>query len=224
MMSDEVAKRVLTLLASSPGVELLDLTGGAPELNPNSRWLIREARRLGRRVIDRCNLTVLLEPGMEDLPEFLAEHLVEVVASLPCYGPENVDRQRGHGAFDKSIAALRRLRDRAAARPRLQPGRRLPAAAAGGARDTLPRRAARPVRPRVPPSPHPHQHADQPVRRGPRARGPARGVHEPPREPLQSRDGGGAHVSLAGERRLRRSALRLRLQPDARPAARCRTS
>src|SRR5438034_1268606 len=109
MMTDEVAKRVLTLLASSPGVELLDLTGGAPELNPNFRWLIREARRLGRRVIDRCNLTVLLEPGMEDLPEFLAEHLVEVVASLPCYGPENVDRQRGHGAFDKSIAALRRL-------------------------------------------------------------------------------------------------------------------
>jgi len=109
MMTDEVAKRVLTLLASSPGVELLDLTGGAPELNPNFRWLIREARRLGRRVIDRCNLTVLLEPGMEDLPEFLAEHRVEVVASLPCYGPENVDRQRGHGVFDKSIAALRRL-------------------------------------------------------------------------------------------------------------------
>src|SRR5437016_928030 len=109
MMTDEVAKRVLTLLASSPGVELLDLTGGAPELNPNFRWLIREARRLGRRVIDRCNLTVLLEPGMEDLPEFFATHAVEVVASLPCYGPENVEKQRGRGVFDKSIEALRRL-------------------------------------------------------------------------------------------------------------------
>jgi len=109
MMSYEVATRVLILLASSPGVELLDLTGGAPELNPNFRWLIREARRLGRRVIDRCNLTVLLEPGMEDLPDFLAAHRVEVVASLPCYGPANVDRQRGQGVFEKSIAALRRL-------------------------------------------------------------------------------------------------------------------
>jgi radical SAM/Cys-rich protein len=109
MMTYEVAKRVLTLLARSSGVELLDLTGGAPELNPNFRWLIREARRLGRRVIDRCNLTVLLEPGMEDLPDFLAAHLVEVVASLPCYGPANVDRQRGHGVFEKSIVAIRRL-------------------------------------------------------------------------------------------------------------------
>src|SRR2546430_3335480 len=105
MMSDEVAKRVLTLLASSPGVELLDLTGGAPELNPNFRWLIREARRLGRRVIDRCNLTVLLEPGMEDLPEFLAEHRVEVGASLPCYGPENLDRPRWPRAFAQTIQA-----------------------------------------------------------------------------------------------------------------------
>jgi radical SAM/Cys-rich protein len=108
-MSRETAERALDLLARSPSVEVLDLTGGAPEMNPSFRFLVEEARRLGRRVVDRCNLTILLEPGMDDLPEFLAEHDVEVVASLPCYQPENVERQRGRGAFDKSIEALRRL-------------------------------------------------------------------------------------------------------------------
>ena len=109
VMGEAVATRVLELLAASADVATVDLTGGAPELNPHFRRLVGRARELGRHVIDRCNLTVLLEPGMEDLPEFFATHAVEVVASLPCYGPENVDRQRGHGAFDKSIAALRRL-------------------------------------------------------------------------------------------------------------------
>jgi radical SAM/Cys-rich protein len=117
VMTYEVAKRILALLACSPDVELLDLTGGAPELNPSFRWLVQEARRLGRRVIDRCNLTVLLEPGMEDLPDFLAAHRVEMVASLPCYGPENVDRQRGRGVFVKSITALRRLNTLGFGRP-----------------------------------------------------------------------------------------------------------
>jgi radical SAM/Cys-rich protein len=106
-----IAGRVIDLLAASPAVEVLDLTGGAPELNPSFRFLVREARRLGRRVIDRCNLTVLLEPGMEDLGEFLADHGVEVIASLPCYGPERVDEQRGQGTFAKSIDALRLLND-----------------------------------------------------------------------------------------------------------------
>ena len=87
----------------------LDITGGAPEMNPHFRWLVAEARRLGRRVIDRCNLTILVAPGFTDLPEYLAEKQVEIVASLPCYGPENTDRQRGEGVFEKSIAALRRL-------------------------------------------------------------------------------------------------------------------
>ncbi len=104
-----VAARVVELLAATPSIEVVDLTGGAPELCPHFRWLVGEARRLGRRVIDRCNLTILLEPGMEDLADFLAANRVEVVASLPCYGPEKVDRQRGHGVFAKSIAALRRL-------------------------------------------------------------------------------------------------------------------
>jgi radical SAM/Cys-rich protein len=103
------ALRVLELLAASPGVGTLDLTGGAPELHPEFRDLVAEARRLGRRVIDRCNLTVLFEPGQEDTAEFLARHEVEVVASLPCYTAENVDGQRGRGVFDGSIAGLQRL-------------------------------------------------------------------------------------------------------------------
>ncbi len=109
VMGAAVAARVVELLAATPSIEVVDLTGGAPELCPHFRWLVGEARRLGRRVIDRCNLTILLEPGMEDLADFLAANRVEVVASLPCYGPEKVDRQRGHGVFAKSIAALRRL-------------------------------------------------------------------------------------------------------------------
>lgn len=87
----------------------LDLTGGAPELHPRFRWLVEAARALGARVIDRCNLTVLLESGQETLAEFLAAQGVEVVASLPCYLPDNVDRQRGRGVYDASIAGLRRL-------------------------------------------------------------------------------------------------------------------
>jgi radical SAM/Cys-rich protein len=87
----------------------MDVTGGAPELNGNFRRLVSEVRRLGRGVIDRCNLTVLFEPGQEDLAEFLATHGVAVVASLPCYTADNVERQRGHGVFDKSIRALQRL-------------------------------------------------------------------------------------------------------------------
>jgi radical SAM/Cys-rich protein len=109
VMSRRVAERVVLLLERTPGAEILDLTGGAPELNPSFRWLVGEARRLGRRVIDRCNLTILLEPGVEHLAQFLASNDVHVVASLPCYQAENVERQRGRGAFDKSIEALRRL-------------------------------------------------------------------------------------------------------------------
>lgn len=108
-MSAEVADRLLTLLAASPGVECLDLTGGAPELNAEFRRLVRVSRRLGLRVIDRCNLSVLFEPGQEELAAFLAEERVEVVASLPCYLEDNVDQQRGRGAFDKSIDGLRVL-------------------------------------------------------------------------------------------------------------------
>jgi radical SAM/Cys-rich protein len=109
VMGDAVADRVVALLERNPSIVLLDVTGGAPELAPCFRRLVATARRLGRRAIDRCNLTVLLEPGQEDLAAFLAAEEVEIVASLPCYGPENVDAQRGQGVFEKSIRALRIL-------------------------------------------------------------------------------------------------------------------
>jgi radical SAM/Cys-rich protein len=89
----------------------LDVTGGAPEMNPHFRWFVAEARTLGTHVIDRCNLTILLAAGHDDLPEFLADRAVEIVASLPCYSPENTNKQRGDGVFEKSIIALRRLND-----------------------------------------------------------------------------------------------------------------
>ena len=87
----------------------LDLTGGAPELHDGFRGVVKAARELGVSVIDRCNLTILFEPGQEDLADFLAGHQVDVVASLPCYSIENVDKQRGKGVFDKSVAALQKL-------------------------------------------------------------------------------------------------------------------
>ncbi|MGQ0710442.1 MAG: arsenosugar biosynthesis radical SAM (seleno)protein ArsS [Rhodoferax sp.] len=108
MMDDATLSLVVEVLRARK-LKTLDLTGGAPELHPGFRSLVRAARQLGVHVIDRCNLTILFEPGQEDLAEFLAEHRVEVVASLPCYSADNVDRQRGKGVFDKSIAGLRQL-------------------------------------------------------------------------------------------------------------------
>ncbi len=108
-MDARTVARCLALLAHSPDVATLDITGGAPELHPEFRRLVRDARALGRAVIDRCNLVVLDEPGQEDTAEFLAAHGVRVVASLPCYQPGNVDGQRGRGVFERSIAALRAL-------------------------------------------------------------------------------------------------------------------
>ena len=89
--------------------QTVDITGGAPELNPSFRWLVAQNRSEGRHVIDRCNLTILFETGQEDLPNFLASHEVEIIASLPCYSEDNVTKQRGQGVYDKSIEALRRL-------------------------------------------------------------------------------------------------------------------
>lgn len=108
-MSAATVDEVIAFLVDNPGVGTLDLTGGAPELNPHFRRLVQAARHLGRHVIDRCNLTVLSEPGMEDLARFLAAQSVEVVASLPCYLEDNVDRQRGQGSFTASLDGLRQL-------------------------------------------------------------------------------------------------------------------
>ena len=107
-MARETIDALLQFMESTP-VSRLDLTGGAPEMNPQFRDLVQQARRLGIHVIDRCNLTILSEPGYETLAEFLANHQVEVVASLPCYLKDNVDQQRGQGVFDRSIEGLRRL-------------------------------------------------------------------------------------------------------------------
>jgi len=107
-MDRETVDQVLGYLAAS-GAGTLDLTGGAPELNPHFRYLVSRARALGVKVMDRCNLTILFEEGQEDLAEFLAAHRVEIVASLPCYTEELVDRQRGKGVYDKSVRAIRRL-------------------------------------------------------------------------------------------------------------------
>jgi radical SAM/Cys-rich protein len=117
-MDRKGCERIIELLEENPQIGLLDITGGAPELHEDFRWIVREARRLGRRVLDRCNLTVLHEPGQEDTAEFLAEQRVEIVASLPCYTSENLEQQRGRGTFEGSIEALRTLN-------RLGYGRRL---------------------------------------------------------------------------------------------------
>jgi radical SAM/Cys-rich protein len=106
MMPAHVIEDVVAFL---PRVRTLDLTGGAPELHPQFRSLVSRARQLGRHVIDRCNLTILGEPGQEDLAEFLAAERVEVIASLPCYTEALVDRQRGKGVYERSIEGLRRL-------------------------------------------------------------------------------------------------------------------
>lgn len=90
-------------------LEHLDLTGGSPEMNPNFRWLVQEAKQLGLHVMDRCNPTILVEPGYEDTAGFLAEQQVEIIASLPCYLEDNVDAQRGKGVFSASIKALQKL-------------------------------------------------------------------------------------------------------------------
>jgi radical SAM/Cys-rich protein len=108
MMTRETISDVIAFLKASR-VKTLDVTGGAPELNANFRGLVLAARNLGVHVMDRCNLTILEQPGQEDLARFLAANAVEVVASLPCYLEENVDAQRGMGVFESSIRALRTL-------------------------------------------------------------------------------------------------------------------
>jgi len=108
-MMDTATLALVPAVLRARSLTTLDLTGGAPELHPGFRALVRAARQLGVAVIDRCNLTILSEPGQEDLVRFLAEQGVTVVASLPCYSAANVDQQRGDGVFARSIAGLRQL-------------------------------------------------------------------------------------------------------------------
>ena len=108
-MMDLASVEMLLEYLRAKAIKTLDITGGAPELNEYFRYLVREARRAGARVIDRCNLTILEEPGQEGLAEFLADQGVEIVASLPCYTEELVERQRGKGVYEKSIRAIKTL-------------------------------------------------------------------------------------------------------------------
>jgi radical SAM/Cys-rich protein len=110
IMSRKTIDRILDWLANS-NIPTVDLTGGAPEMIPDFRYFIERVKNIqpSRHIIDRCNLTILLENSYEDLAEFLARHKVEIIASMPCYSPENVNAQRGEGVFEGSIAALQLL-------------------------------------------------------------------------------------------------------------------
>ena len=110
MMGEENLRLIIPVMKAR-GMTTLDLTGGAPEMHDHFRKLVSDAYQAGIHVIDRCNLTILSEPGQESLAEFLAEHRVEIVASLPCYSVANVDQQRGKGVFDRSISGLQRLNE-----------------------------------------------------------------------------------------------------------------
>ena len=120
LMTRQTMERILDWLAPTE-VPVVDITGGAPELNPDFRFLVEATRAQDRRVMDRCNLTILFEPGQDDLAPFLAANEVEIVASMPCYSVENVDAQRGDGVFDLSIKGLQKLNELGYGRdPKLQ--------------------------------------------------------------------------------------------------------
>ncbi len=109
IMTEKTVERIIQLMQKSSGLKTIDLTGGAPEMNPHFKRLVKAARALELEVIDRCNLTIFYEDGYSDLPEFLRDNNVHVIASMPCYTKDNVDKQRGRGVFDKSIEGLKKL-------------------------------------------------------------------------------------------------------------------
>lgn len=109
IMTRETFDAIISVLQDNPRITTVDITGGAPEMNPHFQYFVEACRELDRHIIDRCNLTVFFVKGKSHLPQFLAQHQVEIIASLPCYVEENVDRQRGRGVFERSVAALRQL-------------------------------------------------------------------------------------------------------------------
>ncbi len=108
MMSDDIIELIPKVIKAN-NIKLLDITGGAPELHPKFKQLVKEVRSLNVEVMDRCNLTILTEPDHENLASFLSSNKVQITASLPCYLEENVDKQRGKGVFKKSILGLKQL-------------------------------------------------------------------------------------------------------------------
>lgn len=117
LMSLENIEHILSFLRNNPHIQTLDLTGGAPEMNPHFEYLVKQAIALKVHVIDRCNLTILCEPGYEQLADFLTQQKVEITASLPCYLADNVDKQRGKGTFLASIQGLKKLNERGYGQP-----------------------------------------------------------------------------------------------------------
>ncbi len=112
IMTKETMQQCLNVLQNNPSLKTVDLTGGAPEMNPDFRWFVEEIKKLDRHVIVRCNLTIVLaNKKYHDLPEFYKQHRIEVTSSLPCYTRENTDRQRGRGVFEHSIKALQMLNE-----------------------------------------------------------------------------------------------------------------
>lgn len=109
MMSKEIMDQCLAVIASVPSIKTVDITGGAPEGNPNFKYLVESVRKLGKHIIDRCNLTILEEPGNEYLYDFLVANEVEVCSSLPYFSESQTDKQRGDGVFEKSIRAIQKL-------------------------------------------------------------------------------------------------------------------
>ncbi len=221
---------VLLEFATKQGIRQFDLTGGAPELNPNFRRLVRAARACDIAVIDRCNLTILSEPGQEDLADFLAENNVDVVASLPCYLEENVNRQRGDGVFAGSIAGLRKLNALGygvpgsgrilnlvynPGGPSLPPDQAGLEAGLQGGTGNAPRGRLQPVA-------GAGQHADPALRQPVAVLRPVRTLHGFAEGRASPGKPGRRDVPLADFRRLAGRGLRLRFQPDARPAARRR--
>ena len=110
MMNKKTIDNVIDFAVNN-NIETVDLTGGAPEINKHFKYMVKKLRQHDIHIIDRCNLTILNEDGMEDLPSFFVKHKIEIIASLPCYIKKNVDRQRGKGVFDESIKILRLLND-----------------------------------------------------------------------------------------------------------------
>jgi len=108
-MTKDTINQIIDVLDRTPKISTVDITGGAPEMNPHFEYLVEQCRIRNRHVIDRCNLTVFYVKGKSHLPEFLAQHEVKIIASLPCYQESNVDQQRGKGVFDRSIRALQTL-------------------------------------------------------------------------------------------------------------------
>ena len=211
-MIDEPTARRIGDWITKHRPEVVDITGGAPEISEHFRYFVETSRAAGAKVIDRNNLTIIEEPGYEDLPEYLARQEVEIIASLPCYSKENVNRQRGNGVFDKSIAALQKLnavgygdtRDLHLVYNPLGP--KLPGPQ-GGTRGRLQGRPRTRIWHRIQPALHDHQSAHRALCRRSAQAGEMGRLSRDAGQRVQPRDHRRPHVPRNTQRRLLRGAL-----------------